>query len=116
MPKVFTPEEAEAMLGEKHCEHCGAIHKIRRRSLNATMARQLAALYRYFKNPMLYANLQFHRDDSMGHWLHASRYLTHLRMERECLKLRFWGFVEEHPMEKEDGNPHNGYIRLTQRG
>jgi hypothetical protein len=114
--RVFSVDQANAMLGDKRCDHCGAVSNTRRRSLNGTMARQLAALYRYFNNPALFGNLQFHRDDSTGHWVHASRYLTHLRMERECLKLRFWDFIEEHPYQKEDGNPHNGYIRLTTHG
>jgi hypothetical protein len=113
---VYTPEQAEAKLGQIRCEHCDALHQIRRRSLNSTMARQLVTLYRFFNNPGLYVNLQVHLNDSLGYWVHASRYLTFLRMERECLKLRFWGFIEEHPGGRDDGNPHNGYIRLTAEG
>jgi hypothetical protein len=114
--KVFTREQAEKMIGSTECEHCGALHTIRRRSLNATMALQLAALYRYFKRPAQFGNLQFHMVDSSGHWLHASHYFMHHRIERECLKLRFWGFIEEHHGTREDGNPHNGFVRLTDRG
>ena len=113
---VFTPREAEAMLGKSVCQSCGAVHIKRRRSLNSTMARQLMALYRFFNNPKFYRNLQVHMRDDSGLWVHASHYLTHLRMERECLKLRYWGFIEERFSEKEDGNPHYGYIRITRAG
>jgi hypothetical protein len=113
---VFTPQEAQVLLGKSVCEFCEAIHVKRRRSLNSTMAKQLMALYRFFDNVEYYRNLQFHMQDELGLWVHASRYLTHLRMERECQKLRYWGFIEEHPGEKEDGNPHCGYIRMTRAG
>lgn len=114
---VYTPEQAAIMIkAGTRCEHCGALHVIRRRSLNSTMARQLAAIYRYYRDPLTYRNLQLHMDDERGHWLHVYRYLTYLRMDNGCSKLRFWGFTEEHPDDKEDGNPHNGYFRLTSKG
>lgn len=115
--KVYTFAQSEEEIGEKTCPHCEAIDSIKRRGLNSTMVKQLLALYKYFENPRHFNNLQVHLDDSMGHWVHASRYLGgHLGLDRECMKLRHWGFVEKHPDRKEDGNPHNGYIRITPRG
>lgn len=104
------------MLGLRVCNLCYANHVRRKRSLNSTMAKQLMALYRFFNNVDYYSNLQFHIHDNLGLWVHASRYLMHLQMERECQKLRYWGFIEEHPGEKEDGNPHCGYVRMTKAG
>lgn len=115
--QVWTLEEAEKIIGMTTCECCGAMSTIRRRSLNSTMARQLLALYRFHMNPEAFLNLQFHMYEIfVGYWIHASHYLTHLRFDRECMKLRFWGFIKECPVPKEDGNPHCGYVRMTQEG
>jgi hypothetical protein len=116
MPTIYTPEQAEEMIGSTTCDHCGAISTIRKRSLNSTMSRQLLALYRFFMYPNIFLNLEMHMRDANSYWIHASHYLTHLRLERECMKLRFWDFIEEHPSPRDDGNPHCGFVRMTIEG
>jgi hypothetical protein len=114
---VHTPEQAKDLMDSKwRCEHCDALHAIKKRALNSVMAAQMMALYRYFIRPTLYGNLQFHMNDSSGHWLHGPKYLTYVQLDRDHSKLRYWGLTEWHGGTKEDGNPRNGYIRITDRG
>jgi hypothetical protein len=114
---VFTPAQAHELVQKGwRCECCQALHKTRQRALNATMVQQLATLYRYFRNPAIYDNLRLGMTDEHGEWLHVPRYLTHNRLDRDYSKLRFWGFVVLHPGPKDDGNPRNGYARLTGAG
>ncbi len=113
----MTKEEAKKLIGtEVECSECDAVYTVRKRSLNATMARQLIALYRYFKDPDSFRNPSISLKDDVGEWVHANRYLTGLSMQGECAKLRFWGLLEERSGNKTDGNPHSGYFRITPYG
>jgi len=115
--RVYTPDEAKEIMNSKWCcEHCEALHAVKKRAFNNSFVVQLSALYRYFQRPAIYSNLQFHLDDTSGHWVHGAHYLLHSGLHPECSKLRFWGLIELHGGTKEDGNPRNGYLRITARG
>ena len=98
------------------CSECGTRKIYRKRSFNSTMARQLIYLYKYFRDPSVYANLGVHSHDSEGDWVHASRFFKALKLERESAKLRHWDLIEEKSESKTDGNPHAGYFRITDYG
>ncbi len=89
------------------CPCCRQFAKIYKRKLNATMAYAHVLVYRHFQVP---------RGDE---WLHVPQLLNgHGVVARggDWSKLSFWGLLEEHPEDRDDGCKHAGMWRLTDAG
>lgn len=83
--------------GEK-CPCCTQLAKVYRRTIHATMARELIAFYR-----------------------HAGRewgYLPDSGIQRggDMVKCRYWGLIVEDDGERADGSSRNGWWRVTALG
>lgn len=123
-PVIYTREQADAMIGtwKRYVEILGQQIQvqiaIRQRQHNSMMARQLMALFRVHVNPAsIFDDPRLFLNDGKYRWIHASRYLSSkTSLHPECAKLRFWRLIEELAMMKADGNPHCGYVRLTDFG
>lgn len=108
---IETLEEAQGYvyaLREKGvvCPCCGRFSKVYKRGITGSMARSLIALYWYFKQP------------DAEEWVHSHRYLTGLKLNsaNDVALLRHWGLIEAKQEVTEDGNPRNGYHRITKAG
>lgn len=84
------------------CPCCGQFVKRYRRKITSAMAYGLILLHQ----------------ESKGEWIHMLSFFTERKMSstNEMAKLRHWGLIEKKDGEKEDGNPNNGYYRITRRG
>jgi hypothetical protein len=91
------------------CPCCEQYAKIYKRPLNAAMALVLLLLYR---RAMALSDFG---------WVHVENYLKNLTSVPAALrgdfhKLTHWGLLEAKKEEQEDGNPRNGFYRLTPNG
>lgn len=86
------------------CPCCDRYGKIYKRKLNSSMARSLIAFYV--------------RDRAQPRkWVHALRLLQPLLPgSGDYAKLSKWDLLEEKYGDKDDGNPDNGYYRITGKG
>lgn len=94
--------EARGWLRERvdrgeHCPLCGQHSKVYKRKLNSGMARSLILM---------------HKRGGSG-WIHIPTELP--ARSREEGKLRYWGLIEESPVEREDGG-RAGWWRVTSTG
>lgn len=83
-----------------HCPCCGQNVKVYRRNLNRSMAWALIYMYRKY---------------GQG-WVHVPSTGHLARLGGDWAKMAFWGVIEEKDEQKDDGNPHAGYWRLTALG
>lgn len=87
------------------CPCCDRYGKIIRVKAGSSMTRSLIQIYRYFQSP---------RHDE---WLHVVNYLERLRnKDRTWALFRWWQLLEKHGDLADDGNPNNGYYRMTELG
>lgn len=88
------------------CPCCNQPAKMYRRKLTSSMAYALVLILR-------------HHNVHPG-WVHMEDLLKGLNIPAsvrgDAPKLRFWGLIEPKTGEKEDGNPNNGYYRITEEG
>jgi len=111
-PSGPTLEEARrALLAEIRegtvCPCCERIAKVYKRKLNSSMARTMITFYRHSrKKPGWFHVLREFVFEKAG-----PRYVC-----GDYSKLIYWGLIEERGDQQEDGNPHSGYFRITQRG
>ncbi len=90
----------------EHCPVCGQYVKLYKRKINSSMAHAIIILYHYNRN-------------HPAEWMHILEYFTGMKLSTafgDAPKLRHWGLIEKKEGEKEDGNPDNGYYRITQKG
>lgn len=91
------------------CPCCGQFVKVYRRGLTSSMAVALIEIYKFFKvNPF-------------AEWLHVENHLNEnpkipAAVRADFHKLRHWGLIEAASGKRKDGNPHNGYYRITEDG
>lgn len=86
------------------CPCCGQFSKMYRRKLNNGMAWSLIQIAKYFST------------SAPDEWLHVERYLKSDSRAAEISKLRFWGLLEDSPQARDDGCPHSGFWKITQKG
>lgn len=101
----MTVEEAKVALATKTldgavCPCCKQVAKVYRRKLNSGMARMLIGLFRACRASV---------------WVHVSE-LRHIDVSGDYAKLEHWGLIEAQTGMRDDGNPHTGYWRVTERG
>lgn len=84
------------------CPHCGHKSIEYLRKLNSNMAYTLLSLYRH----------------KVFSFVHVEKFLKEHGYPRsgDFHKLVHWGFIEKKSGEKEDGNPDNGFYKITGRG
>lgn len=92
------------------CPVCGQDVKMYSRPLTSAMAAGLILMFKY----ELLTGLN-------GEWLHVENFFKSQRqlpasIRGDIPKLRFWGLIEPMPGKREDGNPCNGYYRITNHG
>lgn len=110
LPEIagMTLDRAKAWLEEKleqgtKCPCCYQYIKIYKRHFNSEMARVMIYIYK-------------HSIKAPG-WFHAKHVLGQTgKRDRDMGFLKHWRLVEEMEAEKEDGNPHAGYYRITKAG
>lgn len=91
------------------CLICGQTAKIYKRPLTSSMCLGLILLHNHEKT--------FLEQEA---WIHLESFFK----EQDCdssirsdvPKLRFWNLIQPKEGEKEDGNPNNGYYKLTDIG
>jgi hypothetical protein len=83
------------------CALCGRFDKIYRRPLNSGMAWALIALYKL--------------DKKKAGWHHLLDEVPGLK-GGDYGKLAEWGMIQGRDEAKEDGNPENGFYRITAKG
>lgn len=112
---AYTLDEARAWLqanlreGET-CPCCGQFAKIYKRPLNASMALALILMEKRFRT-----------DDS---WLHVPSFLADgnlspkmkAAIRGDWAKLKYWGLLEESPLERPDGSDRAGFYKITNLG
>jgi hypothetical protein len=85
--------------GKPKCPCCKREGKIYNRTITSGMARELIAFYKEYGK-------------AYGYGTEVKRVAT----GREFAKLRYWGLIEEKDARREDGSPHAGWWRVTERG
>jgi hypothetical protein len=67
--------------------------------------------------------LLYRRDKELmgGQYIHIENYFKSIpnlpaSVRGDLAKLRFWGFLTQKKGDKEDGNPNNGFYRITDTG
>lgn len=86
-----------------NCPCCGRYGKIYRRKLNSAMAVTLIKMYQLdLKSP--------------GEWIHMIGNGNFGLPSRDYSTLKHWGLTEEKTGAKKDGNPDNGFYRITESG
>ncbi|MDB4311924.1 hypothetical protein N9937_00700 [bacterium] len=94
--------------GEK-CPCCQQMVKFYRRTINSSMAFGLMVAHKYTRED----------HDKIFHVTDISKAIPEcgaLRGGGDWSKLRYWGLIDEVREETEDGNPHAGLWRITQKG
>lgn len=92
------------------CPVCGQGVKLYARPLTSAMAAGLILLFKA------------ERDGAKpGDWIHLENFFKSQQglpasIRGDVPKLRFWGLIEPMPGKREDGNPSNGYYRITGAG
>lgn len=102
-PKTLAEARQEYLRGLREgvdCPCCHRFGKIYRRKFNARMALCMIALYRLDVK-------------ESGRWVHVASEIPYAKRGSDYGMLPYWRFVEEHPEEKDDHNPHNGQYRIT---
>ena len=87
------------------CPYCDKFAKVYRRRFNTGMAYTLIQIYRKAKK-------------TNNEWLHVGHFLHEecdVAVGRDYGKLIWWGLLEKHPGESDDGNS-NGLYRMTRKG
>lgn len=115
LQEIKTLEEAKAFLTANLregviCPCCGQNAKIYKRKFNSWMARAMVAFYQHI--------------GMKPGWFHAITVLTDRRFYKFGInnscgdygKLVYWNLLEDAAGHREDGNPENGYYRMTQKG
>lgn len=114
-PPLDTLQEAKAWLREAavgrgaNCPCCNRFTKFYKRPISYGMAYVLIMMHRYDVK-----NTFFHVQEHIAKQPIDDDLKTKVR--GDFAKLRYWGFIEEKPGAQEDGNPHNGYWRITDHG
>lgn len=86
------------------CPCCGRFGKLYKRKITSSMAYLLILLYKYHPNEFVHVN-SFIEAKRVSYALHG-----------DFPKLRFFGLLEKKEGEREDGNPNNGFYRITPLG
>ena len=90
------------------CPCCSQYVKLYLRKLNSSMAYGLILMTRNYNNI------------NTSEWFHLENYFKPLdipsTLRGDLPKLRHWGLIEAKEGEREDGNPHVGYYRVTSKG
>lgn len=91
------------------CPCCTRFAKVYKRSLTAAMCVGLIKIYKATVNV------------PAAQWIHLEDFFKSFpdlpsSIRGDVPKLRFWNLIERKPGEKEDGNPCNGYYRITHAG
>lgn len=86
------------------CPCCGQYVKVYRRKITSAMAYGLIVLYKQRKQQWTHIETFFKNED-----VPAS-------IRGDFPKLRFWDLIEKRRGDTDDGNPNNGYYRLTEYG
>jgi len=127
MPKPFDPKYdpntttiavAQKMLQEKAlkgaiCPCCRQMVKMYEREITSTMAYTLIILHKHFSD--------------FKDWTHLPSFLSQMSVLGSAVrggdfaKLRYWGLLEEKPIEKltdkrKDGSKRVGFYRMTEKG
>jgi hypothetical protein len=94
------------------CPCCGQPAKVYRRTITSAMATGLILMYNKFRDRSFV---------DTPSWLHIESFFKDISglppsIRADIPKLRFWHLIEAKNEEKEDGNPCNGYYRLTDLG
>ncbi len=98
-PDLFS----EAKSSGYRCSCCGQWCKMYTRRLSGTMAAVLLLMYRHGKLD----------------WTHTEDFLKSIGrpgLRADFHKLTFWGLLEKKEGKKTDGNPRNGFYKITGRG
>ena len=99
----FEPQVEDKRVAGFRCPCCQQYCKLYVRKLNSAMAAVLLILWRTGNTGFI------HVED----YLKANGY-SHLRADFH--KLVHWSLLEKKSGEREDGNPRNGFYRITGRG
>lgn len=93
------------------CPSCNGVVKLYNRPITAAMAVGLILIYR---------KSQTDKNLVLGDYIHIETLFKEAEfgptVRADVPKLRFWGLLERKPGEKKDGNPQNGYYRITKTG
>lgn len=92
----------ESLREGTRCPCCDRFGKIYRRKLNSSMALMVIRMFRYEK-------------EHPG-WIHMISVNNFNLPSRDYGTLMHWELTEEKAGKKEDGNPDNGFYRLTEKG
>jgi hypothetical protein len=84
------------------CPCCGRLQKIYKRSMNSNIAATLYYLYKH----------------KAFDWVHVEKFLKDNGYPRsgDFHKATIWGLLIKKKGDREDGNPNNGFYKLTGRG
>lgn len=92
------------------CLCCGQHTQMYKRTLTSSMAYGLIEVYKAHKGIM-----------SAAPYIHMESYFKALSgvpasIRGDLPKLRFWGFIEPRSAFMDDGNPNDGYYKITEFG
>ena len=92
------------------CPCCSQSVKLYRRPLSSAMALGILLLFNETQKLPLQNEA----------WIHLESFFKEQDCDQsirgDCPKLRFWGLLQPKEGEKTDGNPNNGYYKLTDAG
>lgn len=115
MNETMTIQQARSLMRPElnhgvKCLCCGQRAQMYRRQLTSSMIMGLIILYNEARNKTI----------PEYHYMHLENFFKPLdvpsSVRGDIHKLRFWGFIEPADGDKEDGNPNNGFYRLTPKG
>lgn len=113
--ETSTIAEAKAFLRSKVkegecCPVCSRHTQMYVRKITSSMSAGLILIYRWF-----------HDHGKSNEWLHIEQYFKSLpdlpsSLRGDVPKLRFWGLIQPRGTEGKDGNPNDGYYKITDYG
>jgi hypothetical protein len=93
------------------CPCCGQRVWLRKHPITWTMAVGMCCIYIYFKRSD--ASVYVHTRELA---VKVPAFAKVVHSGGEFAQLAHWNFIEQMPGEKPDGNPHNGFWRITDLG